>query len=34
MAISSLSEASRPTAIRIPKRSDIGMVSTTMLGSE
>jgi hypothetical protein len=32
MAISSLSEESLPTAIRIPNSRDIGMVSTTMFG--
>ena len=32
MAISSLSDDSRPTAIRVPNRSDIGRVSTTMFG--
>ncbi len=33
-ATSSLSEARRPTPTRIPNSSDIGMVSTTMFGSE
>ena len=32
MAISSLSDDSRPTAIRVPNSSDIGRVSTTMFG--
>jgi len=32
MAMSSLSEERRPTAIRMPKRSDIGSVRTTMFG--
>ncbi len=32
MAISSLSEDSRPTAMRMPNRSDMGRVSTTMFG--
>ncbi len=32
MAISSLSDDSRPTAIRMPNRSDIGSVRTTMFG--
>ncbi len=32
MAISSLSDDSRPTAIRVPNRSDIGRVRTTMFG--
>ena len=33
IATSSLSEASRPMAMRIPKSRAIGMVSTRMLGS-
>ncbi len=33
MAISSLSDDSRPTAIRVPNSSDIGSVRTTMLGT-
>ncbi len=33
MAISSLSDDSRPTAIRVPNSSDIGSVSTTMFGT-